>query len=330
MKPEFYEITNPSGTRVVLTNVGAALVSAHVPDRDGHFSDVLLGFDTPDEYLANTSHYGSTVGRYANRIAYGRFELDGTDYQLATNNGDHHLHGGPEGFCTQIWDVETSPSVVRFSRRSPDGEAGYPGNLPVSVTFELTSDNAIDIRYEATTDAPTILNLSNHAYFNLAGEGAASIADHEMTIPADQFVESSATVEPTGELPPVAGTPMDFRAPRLIGTPDTGFPSLAATGGYDQTWVLPPTGYQPAATVHHPATGRTLDVLTDQPGIHFYGGNFLTGKLGKGGKSYDYRTAFCLEAQHYPDSPNHKNFPTTILRPGQTYTQRTTYRFSVN
>jgi aldose 1-epimerase len=325
---EFFELTNPSGVRVVLTNVGASLVSAHVPDRDGNFADVLLGFDAPHDYLSNPSFFGSTPGRYANRIAHARFTLDGTDYQLATNDDPHHLHGGPDGFSTKIWDAEVTPHLVRFSRSSPDGESGYPGNLHASVTFELTDDHSIDIRYEATTDAPTILNLTNHAYFNLAGEGTPTIADHELTIPADRFVEPSATVEPTGALPPVADTPLDFRAPRPIGTPDLGFPPLRATGGYDHSFVLPPDGYQPAATAHHPATGRTLEVLTDQPAIHFYGGNFLTGETGKGGKPYPLRSAFCLEAQHYPDSPNHPSFPTTTLRPNQTYTQRTTYRFS--
>ncbi len=327
MKPEFYELINANGVRIVLTNVGAALVAAHVPDRNGHFADVLLGFDTPAEYLDNPSYFGVTPGRYANRIAHGRFTLDGTDYQLATNDGPHHLHGGPDGFSTRIWESEVTPHLIRFSRQSPDGEAGYPGNLHVSVTFELTPNNAIDIRYEANTDAPTILNLTNHAYFNLAHEGAPSIADHEITIPAERFVQPSATVEPTGELPLIAGTPLDFRQPRAIDTPAEGFPPLVATGGYDQSFVLPAAGYQSAATVHHPATGRTVEVLTDQPAIHFYGGNFLAGEPGKGGKPYPYRSAFCLEAQHYPDSPNHAHFPTTTLRPGQTYTQRTTYRF---
>lgn len=328
MNPQFYELTNPCGFRVVLTNVGASLVSALVPDRDGNFADVLLGFDTPEEYLANGSYFGSTVGRYGNRIAHGRFTLEGTDYQLATNDGPHHLHGGPEGFSTRIWDAEATAHSVRFTRFSPDGESGYPGNLHVAVAFELTPDNFIDIRYEATSDAPTVVNLTNHAYFNLAGEGTLSIADHVFASPADRFVEPSADVVPTGHILPVADTPLDFREPRPIGDPGDAFPPFAVCGGYDQSLVLPPGGYQSAATVQHPPSGRTLEVFTDQPAVHFYGGNFLTGNPGKDRKPYPHRSAFCIEAQRFPDSPNHDHFPTTTLRPGETYTQRTTYRFS--
>ncbi len=328
MTPQFFELINPSGVRVVLTNVGAAVVSAHVPDRKGQFADVLLGFDTPGEYLDNTPFYGCTAGRYANRIANGRFTLDGTEYHLATNDGPHHLHGGPNGFSTRIWETELGPQTVRFSRFSPDGEAGYPGNLHVTVTFELTADNVIEIRYEATTDAPTILNLTNHAYFNLAGEGTPTIADHEVTIAADRYVEPGPNVAPTGRLPSVADTPLDFRNPRPIGLPDADFPPLQASGGYDQSLILEHPGYQLAANVHHPASGRTLEVSTDQPAIHFYGGNFLTGATGKGGKPYPHRSALCLEAQHYPDSPNHPNFPPTTLHPDETYHQKTTYRFT--
>lgn len=324
----FFSLTGPTGLRATFTDVGAAIVSALVPDRDGVQADVILGYDTPEEYLTDSFFHGITSGRYTNRIAYGRFSLDGTDYQLAINDPPHHLHSGPDGFHRKIWSAEVGDNTIRFSRVSPDGEAGYPGTLRVAVTYELTDDNAIDISYEATTDAPTIINLTNHAYFNLAGEGTPTAADHELQIAGSNFVEPTPDNSPTGHLLPVANSPLDFRQARAIGVPDESFDPIRYTYGYDQMLVLDGDGHHLAATVRHPASGRTLEVLTDQPGLHFYGGNYLTGALGKGGKSYPRRSAFCLEAQHFADSPNHPHFPTTVLRPGEVYRHRITYRFT--
>lgn len=325
--PEFFSLTGPTGLRASFTDVGAALVSALVPGSNGEVVDVILGYDTAEEYLTDDSYLGVIVGRYANRIANGRFALDGSEYQLAINEPPDTLHSGPEGFHSQIWNAETTEHSLRFSRVSPAGEAGFPGTMQISVTYELTKRNEIDIRYEATTDAPTVVNLTNHAYFNLAGEGSPSIAEHEITIAGSHYVEPAASGIPSGQLPPVTETPLDFRQPRPIGTPDENFPALQITNGYDQTIVLDEKSYQYAATVRHRASGRVLEVLTDQPGLHFYGGNYLCGATGKGGKPYTHRSAFCLEAQRYADSPNHPNFPSTVLRPGETYRQRTTYRF---
>ncbi len=324
---QFFPLTGPTGLQATFTDVGASLVAAQIPDRDGRLADVILGFDTPEAYLTNPSYHGVTPGRFANRIAQGRFSLDGIDYQLEVNDPPHHLHGGPTGFHSRIWKSDVGEHAIRFSRVSPDGEAGYPGTLRVAVTYELTEDNAIDIRYEATTDAPTIINLTNHAYFNLAGEGSTAIADHDLGIAASRFVEPGPDAAPTGRLLPVDGTPLDFRETRRIGEPDESFDPLRFTIGYDQTMVLDENGYHLAGTVRHSKSGRTLEVLTDQPGLHFYSGNFLTGTPGKGGKPYPHRSAFCLEAQHFADSPNHPDFPTTVLRPGESFRHRITYRF---
>ncbi len=325
--PKIFPLTGPSGLHAEFTDVGGAIVSAQVPDRDGRSRDVVLGYDCAERYLTNEAFFGVTVGRYANRIANGRFTLDGREYQIPVNEPPHSLHSGPDGFHSQLWDAEVAESSVRFSRVSPAGETGFPGTVRVNVTYELDAENAIDIRYEATTDAATVINLTNHAYFNLAGEGGKSIEDHELTVAASHYVEPAPDGIPSGRIPSVTRTPLDFRESRRIGVPDETFPALAITKGYDHSLVLDEKGYQLAATVRHPESGRVLEVLTDQPGLHFYGGNYLAGKSGKEGKAYLRRSAFCLEAQHYADSPNHPNFPSTVLRPGEFYRQRTTYRF---
>jgi aldose 1-epimerase len=335
---EVYELTNGSGAKVRLTTLGAALIGWETPDRDGQMKDVLLGFDTAAEYQSEKNMYfGSTTGRVANRTAKGKFTLEGETYQLAVNNEPNHLHGGTERSLDKvIWQAtpassDTDGTGVKFTYTSPDGEEGYPGNLSIEVTYLLNDKNKLKIDYRATTDKATPVNLTNHAYFNLAGEGAETINDHVLMINADKYTPVDDTMIPTGEIKSVERTPLDFRKPTVIGDRVDELTSTPA-GGYDHNYVLnkPQAGaMSKAAVLYHPESGRELTVSTTEPGIQFYGGNFLAGQEGKGGKPYPYRSALCLETQHFPDSINQKSFPSIVLRPGEEYTHTCVYAMSV-
>jgi aldose 1-epimerase len=331
---ELFVLTNANGLVAKITTYGALLTELHVPDRAGKLDDVVLGFSSLQGYLAGHPYFGATTGRYANRIAKGRFTLNGKEYTLAVNNGPNHLHGGIKGFDKVVWRAEpvqsTDGPAVRFSYTSPDGEEGYPGSLSTAVTYTLTDRNELRIDYRATTDRDTPVNLTNHSYFNLAGEGSGDILGHELQIEADRYTPTDETLIPTGELRPVSGTPLDFTRPEKIGARISQVPEYVG-GGYDHNFVLNSGGRSLArgARVYEPTTGRVMEMWTDEPGVQFYTGNFLDGTLrGKRGAAYQKHHAFCLEAQHFPDSPNKPNFPSTILRPGQIYTQRTVYAFS--
>lgn len=323
--------------RVRLTNLGATVMSIEVPDRNGEPADVVLGFDEPEDYADNPVYFGCTVGRFANRLRHAAFSLDGVDYQLARNKGEHALHGGVEGFSFKIWSVEEIGSgpqpFVRFGYVSPDGEEGYPGTLVVAVRFALRRDNALQIDYRATTDRATPVNLTNHSYFNLSGDPTTTILDHVLKLNADRFTPVDAAQIPTGEIVSVTGTPLDFRIPTTVGDRiDSSFEQLVLSHGYDLNWVL--NGRVGRLTfageVADRSSGRVLECFTTEPGVQVYTGNFLDGSIaGKGGAAYPRRAAICLETQHFPDSPNIEHFPTTILRPGQTYSSQTVYRFSV-
>lgn len=334
---DLYVLTNASGMEVAITNYGGAVVSVKVPDRSGKFADVVLGFDNLEGYLGNEPYFGALVGRYANRIANGRFTLDGHEYHLAQNDGKNSLHGGLKGFDKRVWRAKDASAngvaAIQMNYLSEDGEEGYPGNLSVTVTYTLTAKNELKIDYRATTDKPTVLNLTNHSYFNLAGEGHGDILAHVVTINADRFTPVDATLIPTGELQSVAGTPLDFRTPAAIGTRiDADNEQIKLGHGYDHNFVLNRTGggLVLAARVVEPSSGRVLEVLTTQPGLQFYTGNFLDGTIhGKGGTVYGRRSAFCLETQHFPDSPNKAQFPTVVLKPGRRFASTTVYRFSV-
>ncbi len=327
-----FTLTNPSGMRVRLTNYGAICVSVEVPDKDGNLGDVTLGYDTLKGWLGNTSYFGATVGRYANRIAKAEFELDGKTYRLAANNGENHLHGGIKGFDKRLWKgeiVQAADSAgVRFTRTSPDGEEGYPGNLQVAVLYTLTTANELKIEFTATTDKPTICNLAHHTYWNLRGPENGDVLGHVLMIRADRYTPVNEQLIPTGELAPVEGTPFDFRQPKPIGRDIAKVP-----GGYDHNFVL--NDYAPgkvrlAVRVTEPTTGRVMEIYTDQPGVQFYSGNFLDGSItGKKGVKYQKHYGFCLETQHYPDSPHHPEWPSVVLRPGQTYRHVMICKFSV-
>jgi len=321
--------------QAALTNFGARMVSLLVPDKDGQAIDVLSGYNNIDDYLKQESYFGTVVGRYGNRIAKGKFTLNGKTYTLNTNNGPNHLHGGPDGFARKVWDAkQIDSSTVEFNYLSKDLEEGYPGNLTVKVVYHLTAERGVEIQYTATTDKPTVLNLTNHNYFNLDGERDSTINDHLLQIYASKYTPVDSTLIPTGELASVEGTPFDFRKPTAIGERvDADHPQIKYGKGYDHNFVLVPqkvaAGELPLiTTVQSPNTGIKMEVLTQEPGIQFYGGNFLTGaQVGKGGKPYVFRSFFCLETQHFPDSPNQPKFPTTTLNPGQTYSTKTVYRF---
>jgi aldose 1-epimerase len=332
---DVYTLTNANGVEIRAISYGGIIQSLRVPDRFGKTTDIVLGFDTLDGYLKNDPYFGAIIGRYGNRIGKAQFTLNGRTYKLAANNGANHLHGGVKGFDKVVWKAEPSkseagPSIV-FSRVSPDGEEGYPGNLNVRVTYTLTDKNELIIDYHATTDRATPVNLTQHSYFNLAGQGSGDILGHELMINADRYTPVDDALIPTGELAPVDGTPFDFRKPTMIGARiDGDHPQLTAGKGYDHNWVLKRqgTGLQSAARVYEPKTGRTLEVATTEPGMQFYAGNFLDGSIkGKGGAVYARRTGFCLETQHYPDSPNKPQFPSTILQPGAEYRSRTVFTF---
>ncbi len=330
---DLYTLKNRQGMVCKVMTYGAIITEVHVPDRQGHYDDVVLGFDNLDGYLQGHPYFGAIVGRVANRIAQGKFTLNGKTYTLATNNPPNHLHGGIKGFDKVVWQAEsvqlTDGVGVRFTYLSQDGEEGYPGNLKVEVAYMVTDNNELRIDYRATTDQDTPVNLTNHSYWNLAGPEHGDILDHVMMINADQYTPVDETLIPTGELKPVAGTPMDFRQPTAIGA------RLDQVGGnpvgYDHNYVVNGGGKLAlVARVDEPTTGRQMDVLSTQPGVQFYTGNFLDGKLtGKKGVVYRQHQGFCLETQHFPDSVNHPNFPSTILKPGETYAQTTVYRFSV-
>lgn len=336
---DIYTLTNDKGMEARITNYGATLVSLKVPDRDGTLADVVFGFDSVYGYTQTPPppYFGATIGRYGNRIGGAKFTLDGTTYALDKNDGANSLHGGAHGFDKVMWTAKplTTPDgqAVELTHLSKDGEGGYPGNLTATVTYTLTPDNEIRIHYKATTDRDTVVNLTNHSYFNLAGAGTGEILDHMLTINADRFTPVDAGLIPTGELRPVAGTPFDFRQPHAIGERINSDDEQIKLGrGYDHNWVLnrAGTGLETAARVSDPKSGRVLEVLTTEPAIQFYTGNFLDGSFhGKGGKAYQHRGALCLETQHYPDSPNHPDFPSTVLKPGQTYDTTTVFRFTV-
>ena len=333
---EIFTLTNPNGVEVRAMTYGGIIVSLRVPDRDGQLEDIVLGFDDLDGYLNGHPYFGTIVGRYANRIAEGQFVLDGETYALARNNGANHLHGGIQGFDKVVWEVEIQRSElgvgVAFSHSSSDGHEGYPGTVDVHVTYTLTPDDRLIVDYEATTDRATPINLTQHTYFNLAGEGTGDVLDHELIIHADSFTPVDSTLIPTGILAPVEGTPFDFSRSIAIGERiDDDDPQLRIGGGYDHNFVLNESDSElaHAARVLEPTTGRVLDVYTSEPGVQLYTGNGLNGTIvGKSGGVYGRRSGFCLETQHFPDSPNQSGFPSTILRPGEEYRSRTVFAFS--
>jgi aldose 1-epimerase len=318
---------------VRVTAYGAHLVSVQAPDRAGKLADVVLGYDTLDTYLIRPNPFiGAIVGRYGNRIAKGKFTLDGKTYQIPLNDGPNALHGGPKGFDQYVWQSKEVPGGVEFTFVSPDGDMGFPGALTATVRYTLKG-TTLHIEYTATTDKATVVNLTNHAYFNLHGDDAGNILDQKIEINADRYTPVNATLIPTGELAPVAGTPLDFRKAEVIGARiDADFAQLKIAGGYDHNWVLngKPGTLHLAAKVTDPASGRTLTVETTEPGVQFYSGNFLDGSFtGRHGVKYEKRTGFCLETQHFPDSPNHPDFPSTELKPGETMHSTTTFTFGV-
>jgi aldose 1-epimerase len=330
-KVDLYVLTNGKGLSAQIMTYGATLVSLGVPDRKGDIDDITLGCDSLEGYMAASPYFGSTVGRYANRIAKGRFTLEGVEYTLATNNGENHLHGGTKGFDKVLWQAEPFKEEgmigVKFVYFSKDGEEGYPGNLACRVTYRMTGNNELSIVYEAETDKATPVNLTHHSYFNLAGQGEGDVLSHELMLVADKYTPVDAGLIPTGEILDVASSPMDFRSPHAIGERID-----QVEGGYDHNFVLRSGGgaLALAARVYEPKTGRVMEIHTTEPGIQFYSGNFLDGTItGKKGKIYEQHYGFCLEPQHFPDSPNKADFPSTILQPGAKYFSRTTFKFLI-
>jgi aldose 1-epimerase len=324
---ELYTLTNTNGMEVKITNYGGTVTSIVVPDKDGNMENVVLGFDSLDKYLAGTPFFGAIIGRYGNRIGDAQFTLDGETYQLNANDGENHLHGGTVGYDKVMWDAEpVEGNGVKFTYLSEDGEEGYPGNLDITVVYTLTEDNGLKIDYTATTDKATPVNLTNHSYFNLSGDPESMILDHELMIDADGYTPVDAGLIPTGEIADVEGTAFDFTEPFEIGARIEEVP-----GGYDHNFVLNESSEEMpvVATLKDPESGRVMEILTKEPGLQFYSGNFLDGSLtGPNGESYVKYAALCLETQHFPDSPNIPEFPSTILEPGETYTTSTIYRFS--
>jgi aldose 1-epimerase len=330
---KIFTLVNKKGLKARVTEYGAILVSMETPDKSGKSADITHGYDTLEGWLTNTNYLGATVGRFGNRIKEGKFTLDGKEYTLATNDKTNHLHGGVKGFDKVLWSgTPTASNGVEFTYVSKDGEEGYPGTLTAKVTYTLTEDNELKWEAVATTDAPTILNLVHHTYWNLSGDPATLINDHELMLAAPGFLPTDAGLIPTGEILPVAGTPMDFTKPMVIGERvEADFEPLKLGGGYDHCWVLEKgSGVRPAARLKDPKTGRVMEISTDQPAIQFYGGNFLDGSFaGKGGVKYAKRSALCLETENYPDAPNKPSFPSSVLRPGQTYKHVLIHKFSV-
>jgi aldose 1-epimerase len=335
---DIYTLSNEKGAKVKIINYGAIVVSLLIPDRDGNLADIVTGFDSLSGYINDRSFFGAIVGRYGNRIGKGKFQLDGKEYQLTINDGENHLHGGTTGFYKAVWDAEpvenkSGPSL-KLTYVSPDGEEGYPGTVTMTVIYTLTNENTLEIKYEGKTDKTTILNPTHHSYFNLTGDFNNTILDHELFIDGDIITPVDKSLITTGELTAVENTPMDFRKPTPIGLHiNDKYEQLEFGKGYDHNWVL--NNYNKGevhkvASLYDPGSGRLMEILTDQPGLQFYSGNFLNGTTkGKGGVVYQYRTALCLETQHYPDSPNKPQFPSVVLKPGETYNQTTIYKFSV-
>lgn len=326
-----YTLTNKNGVEARITNYGGRLVSLRVPDRKGALGDVVLGFDSVDGYIANPGpFFGALIGRYGNRIGGARFTLNGVEYKLDKNDGANSLHGGGHGFDKAVWTAREIPGGLELTYLSKDGEQGYPGNLKAVVTYHLTDANELRIDYSATTDKTTVVNLTNHAYFNLKGSG--DILGHLLALNASRFTPVDAGLIPTGELRSVAGTPFDFNHPTAIGSRiGQNDEQLMLGHGYDHNWVLNGSGMRGAAHVEEPSTGRVLEVRTTEPGIQFYSGNFLDGTIkGRGGQVYGHRSGFCLETQHFPDSPNKPDFPSTVLKPGAVYHSSTSYKFSTH
>ena len=335
---ENFILKNDSGMEVEISSYGGRITRLLVPDSKGTLADVVLGYDNLAAYEADAAFHGALIGRYGNRIAKGQFSLAGINYPLPlnskTNGIDCHLHGGPEGFHQKLWQVEAvgdkANKGLKLSLQSPDGEAGYPGNLSVTVHYWLTPDNALRIEYHATTDQPTPVSLTNHAYFNLRGEGSGDILSHRLQLKATHFTPVTPGMIPIGELAEVSGSPFDFNTPHAIGARiDAANEQLQLAGGYDHNYVLPTEAGKPSSIAHveEPESGRTMEVLTDASGVQFYSGNFLDGSIGKSGKPYHRRHGFCLETQHFPDAPNQPHFPSTILEPGKAYQSTTLYKF---
>ena len=329
---DLFTLTNDHGVTMTVTNYGGIIATLHTPDRHGQPGDIVLGYDRLEDYVERNPFFGCLAGRFANRIAGAKFTLKGKTYTLAQNNGNNHLHGGKVGFDKVLWGTEpfSAPNAVglQLTYRSEDGEEGYPGNLDVTVTYTLDNENGLTLDYRAKTDRTTVLNLTNHTYFNLAGQG--SVLDHTMMLNADTFTPVDHTLIPTGEFCPVAGTLFDFRTPHRIGDRiGQDDEQLKYGGGYDVNWVVNGEGLRPAARVTEPTSGRVLEVHTTQPGIQFYSGNMLPATLtGKGGRVYHRRDGLCLETQHFPDSPNQPNFPSAVLEPGESYHEVTVFKFS--
>jgi len=333
---DLYVLRNASGMEVSITNYGGAVVSLKVPDRTGKLADVVLGYDDVQGYVTDKAYFGAIIGRYANRIAHGRFTLAGASYSLPKNDGDNELHGGTKGFNKRVWtarDISSSEApALELTYYSKDAEEGYPGNLTAKVIYSLTAKNELKIEYQATTDKETVVNLTNHSYFNLAGQGNGDILGHRLTIHAQEFSPVDSTLIPAGDMRGVHGTPFDFSHPEAIGARiNQDDQQLKFGRGYDHNWILNPKGEHPlslAAEVYEPHSGRAMEVWTTEPGIQFYSGNFLDGTVhGKEDKVYGHRSAFCLETQHFPDSPNHPAFPSTILKPGRRFHSTTVYKF---
>jgi len=327
---DLYTLTNANGLKAEIMTYGSIVTSLQVPDRDSNLADIVLGYDTLDEYIKASPYFGAIVGRYGNRIAKGKFTLNGVEYSLATNDGENHLHGGIKGFDKVVWNAETIETdagpALKLTYLSKDGEEGYPGNLNCTVIYTLTNDDEFKISYEAETDKPTVLNLTHHGYFNLAGHNSGDILGHELMLNADHFTPVDEGLIPTSEIKSVKGTPMNFTKPMPIGSR-----IAEVKGGYDHNYVLnkPDDSLTLAASVYEPKTGRVMEIFTTEPGIQFYSGNFLDGSNKGKGAVYNKHNGFCLETQHFPDSPNKPNFPSVVLKPGEKYTHLTVHKFSV-
>ncbi len=330
---KYFVLANSSGMEMTVLNFGGIITSLKTPDRDGKMADIVLGFDNLQDYLDQSPYFGAIIGRYGNRIAKGKFTLDSTNYSLAVNNIGNHLHGGLIGFDKVIWDVTPFDSEkgvgLKLSYLSKDMEEGYPGNLNVSIIYFLNNENELEIDYSAITDKKTVINLTQHSYFNLRGDG--DVLDHELQINANKYLPVDSTLIPTGQLAEVVGTPFDFKTPKKIGRDiDADHPQIRTGGGFDHCWILEGQGLKFAATAYDTHSGRVMDVHTTEPGIQFYSGNFLDGQaIGKGNSVYSKRTGLCLETQHYPDSPNQDSFPSTVLNVGEEYRSKTVFKFSV-
>ncbi|MHC4394448.1 MAG: aldose epimerase family protein [Planctomycetota bacterium] len=325
-----YTLTNTNGLKAEIINFGGIVTRLYVPDRNGNFADIVLGYDTLEEYISDGTHFGALIGRYGNRIAKGKFSLNGVEYTLAQNNGENHLHGGIKGFNKVVWDAEEkkidNSIALKLTYLSKDGEEGYPGNLTCTVIYTLTNDNELKISYEAKTDKTTVVNLTNHSYFNLAGHDSGNVLAHEIMLNADHFLPVDDGLIPTGQIKPVKGTPMDFTKPMTIGSRIT-----QVKGGYDHNYCLNSSDGSPAPAVevYEPGSGRVMQIFTTQPGVQFYTGNFLSSSNKGKGAVYNKHNGFCLETQHFPDSPNKPDFPSVVLKPGQKYKQLTVHKFSV-